>query len=529
MASRFDRRRLLQAAVGVPLLRTLLPSTVLADPAAPPKRLVFWFQPGGVCHPDYHVRPGSTETSWGYDATGDRHTLLPLVPFHDRTVHFDSDERVADAGKPDTEWTKLTDAAKRPFGLTDFAGTVGPDSDRLPDANGHPTRELTIGHQGPVSLLTGRFPEKLPLALRIGEAVWDPKGESIDVAIGRRLPGGSVQLGVSARGPQYNLSFQNDGDRLPIIDDPRQSFERLFTGIPRTPGVDPVRAQLAKTMNRRAAVFEAAYGRFDAIKSGLATPDRERLAQHFDAYKSIFDRLTQLPPAPTASCHSPDAPPSVLNLNDPLQLPVRGKLMIDQMVLALACNVSRVINFSFTFAATNQVFSFLPGFTAPAGPQGQISPDGHHPLSHDAYDAGFVVTAASRPSYEKKRLIERWYAQQLAYFLSQLDAIREADGSTLLDNTVVVVINELSHSGSHNNSNMPIRLYGNARGAFRTGRWLSLPQTPLNNLWVSLANAMGVPMTTFGEPSFEYQYIGESTRWQWSTIRRLTVGPLAQL
>ncbi len=530
MRTPFDRRLLLKAALSAPLLKTLIPNLAYGQVTAPPKRIVFWFQPGGVCHAHYHVAQGSTESSWSYDNTGDRHTLLPLVPFKSRTVHFDSDERVIDSVKPDSDSTKLSDGDKLPFGLTDLAGCVGPDVDKPPDAMGRPTRELTIGHQCPVSLLTGRFPKKLPLAQRIGEAVWDPQGESIDVAIGKAIGKGSVQLGVYAQGPQYNLSFRNNGERVPIVDDPRQSFDRLFTGIPAVPGVDPARIALEKKMKRREAVFEAAYAQYQQLKPSLVSPDQARLQQHFDAYKEIQDRLTQLPGAGGSNCHSPAKPPAVLNLNDPMTMPQRGKMMLDQTVLAMACDVSRVFNLSWTFAATNQVFSFLPGFANPDPTNYVPVPDGHHPLSHDSYGAGLkVVTPTNQAAFEKKRRIERWYAEQLAYFLTQLDAVKEADGSSMLDNTIVVVVNEMSHSGAHNNSNMPIRLYGNARGAFPTGRYLALPQTPLNNLYVSLANAMGVPITTFGESRFDYQYVGPSTKWQWTPVKTLTTGRLAQL
>lgn len=521
-----NRRDLLKAAIGAPLLKTLLPREARAQAAmTPPKRVVFWFQPGGVCHSQYHPAWGSTETHWTYDAAGDKHTLLPLLPYKDRTIHFDAQERVENFTKADSDWTKLTDADKTPFGLTDMAGCLGPDPDKPLDANGHPTRELTIGHGSPVSLMTARHPVKMGTSG--GEAVWQPKGESIDVAIARHLGVQSVQLGVNAQGPGFNLSYKNDGERLPIIDDPRVSFERLFTGIPRVPGVDPARAALERKMRLRSAVFESSYARFRALEPSLQAPDRARLNQHFDAYKHIQDRLTRLPPAAGNQCHSPDAPAANLNLHDPLGLPARGRLMMDQMVLALACNVTPVITMSWTFAATNQVFSFLPGFgNSPFGPL----PDGHHPLSHDSYGAGFqVVTADNQAAFEKKRRIERWYSEQLAYFLDALKAIPEADGSTLLDNTLVVALNEVSHSGAHNNSNLPIRLYGNLRGAFRTGRYVVLPQTPLNNLYVSIANAMGVPMTTFGEPRYDYTYTGPSTRWQWTAQKTAIVGPLAAL
>jgi hypothetical protein len=326
----------------------------------------------------------------------------------------------------------------------------------------------------------------------------------------------------------FGLSYAN-GQRLPSLEDPRLSFDTIFTGIPRVPGVDPQADALRKKMNRRRSSFAAAYSRFEDLKGHLRTPDRARLQQHLDAYRDVEARLTQAPDLTNLACHSPDRPDANLNLGDPLSFPQRMQLMMDQAVLALACDVTRVITLSWTFAATNQIFSFLPGFTAPVNPDGSPSPDGHHPLSHDAYNGiEEPSTPAQLASYEKKRRIERWYAEQLAAFLTSLQNVREPDGSTLLDNTVVVVLNEISHSGAHNNSNMPIRLYGGLKGAIRTGRYLALPTTPLNNLYVSLANALGLPWTTFGETRFDYKYAGNQTNWQPVSDSKI-VGPIPGL
>ncbi len=361
---------------------------------------------------------------------------------------------------------------------------------------------------------------------------FEAQGESIDIAIARQIGAStrirSLQLGVSSNGPGFAVSYQGQGSPLPIVEDPRQSFQTIFAGIPEVPGVDPAALELQKKMARRSAVFDAAYARYTGIKSNLSTPDQTRLEQHFEAYRDIRSRLTTPPMVSSPACRSPGEP-SLVNLNDAMTLPVRAKSMIDQMVLALACDVTRVITWTWTYAATNLVYSFLPGFTAPLGAGGSPSPDGHHPLSHDAYGAGFaVVTADNRASYEKLRRIERWYAEQLAYFLNGLKAIVEPDGSTLLDNTLVVVVNELSHSGAHNNSNLPVRLYGTARGAIRSGRYLAIPRTPMNDLYVSVANAVGAPMTTFGEPRFQFTWSSETTNYQWVNADH-TVGPLAGL
>ncbi|PZR13174.1 MAG: hypothetical protein DI536_12850 [Archangium gephyra] len=523
---KFDRRLLLKAAAGAPLLKLLSPELAWGQTQAP-RRIVFWFQPNGVAHDYYHVRPDSTETDWGYDPAGDKHTMLPLVPFKDITVHFDSTERVSTLNLPESEkWTEWAEGTKAPFGLTDLAGCTGPHPLKPLDANGNPTRELTIGHESQVSMLTGRFPVGTVTTTNGTSTVeFKPQGDSLDVALGKAIGGTSrvksLQLGVNSF-VNFGLSVDG-GRRLPVVDDPRLSFQSLFAGIPQTPGVDPAAEALAKKMKRRGASFAAAYERFSALKGGMSSPDQTRLQQHFDAYRDVETRLTRAPDLTNLACHSPDAPPSMMNLGDPLKLPDRMQLMMDQAVLALACDVTRVMTLSWTFAATNQVFSFLPGFNSGTG---GLSPDGHHPLSHDAYNGiGPPQTEAQFTAYDKLRRIERWYAERLSSFLTALKNVREPDGSTLLDNTLVVVINEMNHSGSHNNSNMPIRLYGNLTGRVRSGRYIKLPATPLNNLYTSIGNALGVPWTGFGEARFDYRFCCPGTRWQWKAGSNV-VGPL---
>ena len=80
---------------------------------------------------------------------------------------------------------------------------------------------------------------------------------------------------------------------------------------------------------------------------------------------------------------------------------------------------------------------------------------------------------------------------------------KEADGSSLLDNTLVIWCNELSRGNVHSHDHMPFVLAGGAGGALRTGRFLSYGKSVShNNLLVSCMNLMGVPATTFGDPAF---------------------------
>lgn len=92
-------------------------------------------------------------------------------------------------------------------------------------------------------------------------------------------------------------------------------------------------------------------------------------------------------------------------------------------------------------------------------------------------------------------------AQQFAYLLQKLDAVQ--GGRTLLDNTVVWWSSEISIGNTHDVHGMPFVLAGSGGGYFRTGRFLSFPaDTPHNRLLVSICNAMGVQVSSFGDPRF---------------------------
>ena len=49
--------------------------------------------------------------------------------------------------------------------------------------------------------------------------------------------------------------------------------------------------------------------------------------------------------------------------------------------------------------------------------------------------------------------------------------------------------------------NLLLSLAGNAGGYLKTGRFVSMPGKPHNNVLVTIANAMGVAVKTFGDPT----------------------------
>jgi len=116
--------------------------------------------------------------------------------------------------------------------------------------------------------------------------------------------------------------------------------------------------------------------------------------------------------------------------------------------------------------------------------------------------------------------MERWYVSQFAYLVNRLKSIREGAG-TLLDSTAVVFLACQGVAGAHAMHPLPCIVAGSCGGFFKTGRFVKVgtrsdllaPENPPakidhsglvphNRFLASLCNAMGVPVTGYGEPRY---------------------------
>jgi hypothetical protein len=139
----------------------------------------------------------------------------------------------------------------------------------------------------------------------------------------------------------------------------------------------------------------------------------------------------------------------------------------------------------------------------------------HHKLSHgntkDDCSGGAVAGYEGMLSS-----IDEWYAGEFAYLLDRLNAYDEGSG-TVLDNTCVVMANELSHGKAHDFRDLPYVMAGSCAGYFKTGQYIKVTNqsntvndqdAPHNKLLTTLCNAMGVtdssgnPITYFGDPQY---------------------------
>ena len=95
--------------------------------------------------------------------------------------------------------------------------------------------------------------------------------------------------------------------------------------------------------------------------------------------------------------------------------------------------------------------------------------------------------------------LERFHVEQFRYLAERMDAIEESNG-TLLDNSLFVLGSGLSSGELHVTNNLPTLLAGRAGGALKTNRHERFAEgTPIANLWVSMANVMGVETRQLGD------------------------------
>jgi hypothetical protein len=118
-------------------------------------------------------------------------------------------------------------------------------------------------------------------------------------------------------------------------------------------------------------------------------------------------------------------------------------------------------------------------------------PEGHHDLSH--HDG-------NEEKIKKISDIDLWYVKQLAGFLGKLRDTKDVDGKSLLDNSMIVYGGGNADGNRHTHVNLPVILAGGGGGTLTPGRFVKNESTPLTNLYLSMADRMGVKnLERFGD------------------------------
>jgi hypothetical protein len=81
-----------------------------------------------------------------------------------------------------------------------------------------------------------------------------------------------------------------------------------------------------------------------------------------------------------------------------------------------------------------------------------------------------------------------------------MEQAKDADGRSLLHNSMIVYGSGNADGNKHSHDNLPMLLAGSGGGTLTPGRHIRHPSVPASNLYLSVADRMGVQnLARFGE------------------------------
>ena len=455
-----DRREALQRLGGAMMLPFVPLLDVHRGPAAPPKRLVFFFSGNGTIHESWVPRMDGGE--------------LVLSPILSPLEKLKSKLLVVDG----LRHAVVQEKSNRTGHAAGMNTVLTGRTTKIPDPR-DPLRSLGTG-------------ESLDQYLA-GKISSETKVRSIEcgVQVALYLPGGRPRSPTAARSSPSSPRAAPPGSSIgssaaspaPSLADGAAAAERLL---------DRQRVLSAVSMN------------LEALKQKLPRDDRVKMEARIigAVVKNALERGPTTGVGAGAAANAGAGTPTWGRPSTPrpatARHPAIGRLQMDlpgDSGLACFRPPTRVgtIEFDPCAGAPTQIpaSSRTEFATDPAlGPTDMAK--GFHALAHREAD----------PAVRAKLVkIHTWYAGELGYLLGRLASIPEAGGS-MLDSTVVVWINELGTGGDHGHDRTPWVIAGNAGGFFKTGQLVSFPGEPHNRLLLTLCHAMGVATDVFGDPDY---------------------------
>lgn len=335
----------------------------------------------------------------------------------------------------------------------------------------HPEQSGADGHSSGLTWLTS--------AKRPGLA-----GFKNSVSIDQLIAG---KIGIKTRFPYLaltngsggSLSWTESGVSIPAEVSPSKLFRQLFFD-----GTAAEMNEQIANLQRGRSILDTVRGEAKKLHRDLGKRDQEKLDEYLTSVRDLESRLVQnedwaRKPKPKVDAKPPT---DIANRND---IVGRTRLMSDLMVLALRTDSTRSITYSIRGDVGAPV---VEGVTT-----------NWHQLSHHG---------KNEEKIEELKLIELAQFNVLREFLAQLKASQE-NGNSLLDGTTVLFGSNLGNASSHDWSNLPILVAG---GRFKHGQHLAFDakhNLPFSNLFVTLAQQMGVEIESFGSsnkpslPGFE--------------------------
>jgi len=261
------------------------------------------------------------------------------------------------------------------------------------------------------------------------------------------------------------IAWTKSGVRVPPVTNPSQLFEKLFVS-----DTQERQARRIQENQVQSSILDSVMDEANRLSKRVNKEDKDKLDEYLTSVRDVEKRLELRQrwvsqPKPKAPFDKP------ANHNAVEDLPILYELI----ALALQTDSTRI--------ATLEIGGdFMPQHLG-------IKKDWHG-LSHHGNDAEAIASLIT---------LEKYQIEHFGKFITRLSKMNDGD-RTLLDSTTVLFGSGMGDGNSHKNSDLPVILAG---GGYKHGEFREVPheginKVPLCNLFVDIAQKMGVETDSFG-------------------------------
>jgi hypothetical protein len=289
---------------------------------------------------------------------------------------------------------------------------------------------------------------------------------------------------------------------------PLDLYTRLFGAMMPNGNTDANQEAAAAALLAQQSVLDFSMTELTRLRSLAPSSQWELLDAHETAIRELEGELAGM--VTSDGCGLPEPPPDIVGgidsgefigptdyanpqatqADDELHRQI-GEAHLTILRAALQCDLTRVVTFQWSPGTNHVSFQGL----YPNDPNAIYM---HHPLSHrvggDQLDPDGSPTATRSNDAEFLNNVETWYSERLADFLESMrntEDVVAGDGSSLLDNTIVPYLTEVSRA-THQWSPVGVCLFGGRNLGFQGGQFLERLNRPHNDVWLTIAQALGM-------------------------------------
>jgi uncharacterized protein DUF1552 len=312
----------------------------------------------------------------------------------------------------------------------------------------------------------------------------DKPGETIDVTVSRAI-GRTTRfqtVTAAANGDvRTSFSYENANSVNSSEVSPLDLYKKMFGTDYQDPNASTFTPS-PRTMVRK-SVLSGVLEQTQQLEKEVSADDRQRLDQYYTDLRDLerqFDhQLTK--PDPIAACHPVEAPKEDPRTStDSVVVAKRHEMLTDLMVMAVACDQTRVFNMAYSAAFASTIKA---GYEKP-----------HHTCTHEEpvdKALGYQPTA----SWFLRRSMESW-----AYFVQAFKKVKEGNG-TLLDNVLIYATTDSAWARIHSLDGVPSFTAGRAGGKVKTGIHVDGGGSTVARVGYTTMKVMGVDINSWGTKS----------------------------